>query len=306
VRGELRTLIIQQNLDPWTEGTEATLEANMSLVRRSLDAGGPRPELVLFSESSLSYPFLDSRSWYERNPKDRPFLPWLRSQGLWLLTGSPVVLDWEKHIATNSVLLIDPSGTAKDDYAKIHPVPFAEAIPFYEYAWFKDFLKRAVGLEGGWAMGSRYTVFTVPSSLGPVDFSAPICFEDAFAPLCRTFALEGADLLVNLTNDSWSRTNSAQYQHLAAARFRSIETRRSLVRSTNSGISGFVDPLGRITVSLDPFVAAEATVLVPIARQVQTTYLAFGEWFATLCLGLTLLWTAMTLAAETRMRRRFQ
>jgi len=291
LRGEVAILLVQQNLNPWSEGGEAALEANTQLLKEALAGPGPRPDLVLFSESSLGYPFVDGQAWYEKNPRTEPFLPFLRRQGLWLLTGSPVVLDWKQFTATNSVILIDPQGRVAGDYAKIHPVPFAEAIPFFEFSWFRAFLKKAVGLDAGWTMGTKYTVFSLPSPSGRVRFGAPICFEDAFAPLCATLVREGADLLVNLTDDSWSRTKSAEYQHLAAARFRSIETRRSLVRSTNSGVSCLVTPTGEIREELPAFTASQKLVRVPLVEPLGTPYLRLGDWFATLCLLAVALWT---------------
>ena len=303
-KGSLRTLIIQQNLDPWSAGTEGALVANMKLMKQGLAASETRPDLALFSESSLGYPYADSEAWYQRSPKDDPFVPWFKKQGVWLLTGSPIVLDWKDFSATNSVILIAPDGKVVEDYAKIHPVPFAEAIPFYEYQWFRDFLKRTVGLEAGWTMGSRYTIFSLPTRKGMVRFGAPICFEDAFAAVCRRFVQDGAEVLVNLTDDSWSKTKSAEYQHLAAARFRSIEARRSLVRSTNSGVSAVVDPLGRITSSLPLFVAAEETVEVPISAAGPTPYMVLGDWFALLCLLLSFGWTLILSGREILRRRR--
>ena len=120
------------------------------------------------------------------------------------------------------------------------PSPFAEAIPLWEYEWFRKFMREVIGLESGWVMGSDITVFSLPlrspgSGVRSIEFSTPICFEDAFADLCRQYFLKGADLLINLTNDSWSTKKSAQIQHWAIARFRAIENRRTLVRSTNSG-----------------------------------------------------------------------
>ena len=302
-RTSLKTLIIQQASDPWTQGAEAAVEANMKLVKAALASGQGKPDLVLFSESSLGYPYKDSTSWYEQYPRKEPFLPWWRQQGLWLFTGTPVVLDWKDFSATNSVMLIDPKGQHRGDYAKIHPVPFAEAIPFYEYPWFRDFLKQAVGLEAGWTMGTKEVVFNFQTRGSEVRFGAPICFEDAFAPLCRDFVLKGADLLVNLTDDSWSQTKSAEWQHLAAARFRAIETRRPLVRSTNSGVSALVDAKGDLLDVLPLFSPQWEMVDIPIPQASGTLYLAFGEWFAVLCLLLSLAGGIMIVAGDRASRR---
>jgi len=302
-RTSLRVLVVQQSSDPWTEGAETAVAANMNLVKKALASGAPKPDLVLFSESSLGYPFKDSRQWYEKYPRTDPFLPWWRSLGLWLFTGTPVVLDWKDFSATNSVMLIDPQGRPEGDYAKIHPVPFAEAIPFYEYPWFRNFLKQAVGLEAGWTMGTKEIVFNFETKEGSVRFGAPICFEDAFAPLCRDFVLGGADLLVNLTDDSWSQTKSAEWQHLAAARFRAIETRRPLVRSTNSGVSALVDTRGAIRDVLPLFSPQWEIIDIPIPRPTETLYLAAGEWFAVLCLLLSFGWGIMIVVRDRVSRR---
>lgn len=299
----LKTLIVQQASDPWSEGAEAAVEANMLLVKKALASSTDKPDLVLFSESSLGYPYKDSEAWYEKNPRNDPFLPWWRTLGLWLFTGTPVVLDWKDFSATNSVMLIDPQGRPRGDYAKIHPVPFAEAIPFYEYPWFRDFLKKAVGLEAGWTMGTKEVVFNFATKDGVLRFGAPICFEDAFSSLCRDFVVKGADLLVNLTDDSWSQTKSAEWQHLAAARFRSIETRRPLVRSTNSGVSCLVDSKGEISDVLPLFSPQWELIDVPIPQPQNTLYIRFGEWFAVLCLLLSFGWGIMLIARDRISRR---
>jgi apolipoprotein N-acyltransferase len=303
-RASLKVLIVQQNSNPWSDGTEAGLVVNMNLMRSALKKGEIRPDLVLFSESSLGRPYIDNRAYYETTPKGDPFLPYLRSTGLWLFTGSPVILDWKELSATNSVMLIDPRGRPVDTYAKMQLVPFGESIPFMEYSWFKTFMKAAVGLEGGWTMGTRYTLFRMPIPTGELRFGAPICFEDAFAPLCRQFVLEGADILVNLTDDSWSRTTSAEVQHLAAARFRSIETRRAQVRSTNSGVSGVIGPFGDIRQTLPLFVAAESIVEVPLVDPEPTAYLAYGEWFAIATLLLSFIWSLILAGRDILSQRR--
>ncbi|MDD3982300.1 MAG: apolipoprotein N-acyltransferase, partial [Spirochaetales bacterium] len=239
--------------------------------------------------------------WYSRNPPEEPFLPFLAKTGIPLLTGSPIVLDWERYEATNSVILVSPEGRILDSYAKIHPVPFAEAIPFWEYEWFRNFMQNVVGLESGWVMGDRLTLFELePQSAPgtPVRFSTPICFEDAFAGLCRRYILEGADLLVNLTNDSWSRTQSAQLQHWAIARLRAIENRRTLVRSTNSGVSSVIDPWGRSIAELPQFEAKTMLVRVPVYVDEELSfYCRFGDWFAIFCL-LLLIFAAVCIYRE--------
>jgi apolipoprotein N-acyltransferase len=166
----------------------------------------------------------------------------------------------------------------------------AEHVPFWEFAPVREFFQKQVGLGSIWELGKEDTIFAVNDSEGKeVRFGAPICFEDAFPYLCRRFVLKGADLLVNLTNDAWSRTNSAQVQHFVVARFRSIEMKRVLVRSTNGGLTAIVGPFGEIRQSLPMFQTARLAVEIPVFKEDGLTpYTRYGDWFPRL-LGIILL-----------------
>ncbi len=287
----LRATLVQQNSDPWIAGELPTLQTNVALARDAYETNkatqGNPIDLIVFSETTLRRPFAEYRDWFGKNPGPDPLLPFIAESGAHLLTGAPVVLNWETWESTNSVLLISPQGDLIDSYAKVHPVPFAEAIPFWEYSWFRTFMQNVVGLESGWVMGKTLTLFSLaPRSASgrTLRFATPICFEDAFAELCRQYFLNGADLLINLTNDSWSLKKSAQIQHWAIARIRAIENRRTLVRSTNSGVSCVVDPWGRVLWDMPQFEAMAITVDVPVYEPaLPSVYTRYGEWFAQLC-----------------------
>ncbi len=286
-----RAALVQQNTDPWISGEIPALESNLLLARQaheeSLGAGKAPADLVIFSETSLRRPYADFLSWFETNPKKEPLRPFLAETDSYLLTGAPIILDWKEYSASNSAILVSPQGVQLQDYAKMHPVPFAEAIPLWEYEWFRSFMRETIGLDSGWVMGERIVIFSFsPKSLPgrTVSFATPICFEDAFADLCRAYVREGAELLINLTNDSWSRKESAQTQHWAIARFRAIENRITLVRSTNAGVSCVVDPWGRNIVEFPQFTAYSSTVDIPVYKShLPTIYSAWGDWFAILC-----------------------
>ena len=285
----LTAVLVQQNSEPWLTDEEEALGSSIALARKAMAEGGKKPDLIIFSESTFQRPFDDFRPWFESHPRQDALLPFVNSTGSYLFTGAPVIVDWETGAGTNSVILISPDGRQAGDYAKVHPVPFAEAIPFWEYKPFRDFIQDVVGLESGWEMGTEYRLFSLPIQDGwkTIHFGAPICFEDAFPAVCRQFFLKDADLLINLTNDSWSRTDSAEIQHFAAARFRAIEARRTLVRSTNGGVSCVVDPEGRVTMSLPLFEATSAEVDIPVCRGPgPTVYVQLGDAFAHACLLL--------------------
>lgn len=120
-------------------------------------------------------------------------------------------------------------------------------------------------------------------------FATPICFEDAFPDLNRRFIRAGADLLINLTNDAWSQTVSAETQHFVAAKLRAVENRRVLVRATNGGVTAAIDPWGRIIGNAAPlFTATWVRLQVPVYRPLaDTPYTRFGDWLPPL-LGLVL------------------
>jgi apolipoprotein N-acyltransferase len=280
----LSAVVVQPNEDSWMNGNEGNrLKGLIELTEEAIPVSGKKPDIILWTENTLDGPYdewADKR--YSRIPKGRSLYAFMKETGIPLFTGGPKVLSWKPLSAQNAVILIGEDGEYKGHYAKVHPVPFAEAIPFWEYEWMRSFMKKAVGLQSGWEMGDSLVIFRVPlGGGGMVRFAAPICFEDAFADLCRDYANLGAELFVNLTNDSWSKTVSAEIQHLVAARYRSIETRRVLVRSTAAGATCWVDSKGRIRDLLPLFTAASALYEVPIELPSSpTAYMLAGDAFA--------------------------
>lgn len=279
-------LLIQHNADSWNDGELPSLRKAIELTDQGLASfkahtGYEKPDLIVWSETVLRRPYREYRTFYKQQPTERPLLTLLAEAERPLLTGAPEVLNWETYDATNSAILIDSKGELRFSYAKQHPVPFAEAIPLWEYAWMRNFMQKVVGLDGGWVMGTETVVMEVSTIHGqPLRFGVPICFEDAFADVCRDFFKKGADLLINITNDSWSRTVSAEIQHLVAARFRTVENRRTLVRSTNGGVTAVIDAEGRILSQLPLFTEAYLATVIPVHQpQVPTLYSILGDWF---------------------------
>ena len=122
-----------------------------------------------------------------------------------------------------------------------------------------------------------------------------ICYESIFGSISRRWVMAGANVLVNLTNDAWYGKSSAPYQSWAMTVFRAVETRRSLVRSANTGISGMIDPLGRVALSSELFVPWSAAVEVTLMDEA-TFFVRFGWIFAPACLlfGVTLCLVSMS------------
>lgn len=267
-----RIALVQHNADAWEGDPVAASAELMRLTRNAIDR---EPDVVVWSETALSYPW-DS-SFHDRFPQGDSLRDFARSLEQPLITGVPLVEQIQPLVAYNAALMLE-QGRIVDWYGKRQLVPFAERVPFRESPIMQYFMETFVGLPGGgWATGPRVTVFTLPGPDGPVRAVTPICFEDGFPNVVRDMVLRDADLLLNLTNNSWSRSRGAQSQHLVAAMFRAIETRRPLVRGTNSGITVVVEPDGTLRDELPMFTPGYSVSDVRIHRGMWTPYLAIGD-----------------------------
>jgi len=189
----------------------------------------------------------------------------------------------------NIAALINERGGRTQSYRKRHLVPFGEYIPFREgfplFAWIVGDL-----VPSDFAAGTEVAVMELDDpalKVGPL-----ICFEDTLGELTRESVLAGAQCLVNLTNDGWFLESAAARQHLANAIFRAVENRRPLLRCTNTGVTAFIDPLGRITREIEqPFTEGLLTdvVKVPGADAPLTWYTRHGERFSKGCAWFSLL-----------------
>jgi apolipoprotein N-acyltransferase len=123
---------------------------------------------------------------------------------------------------------------------------------------------------------------TGPLPLGPMQLGMLICYESIFPEIAGASVIQGANLLVNITNDAWYGRSSAPYQSMAMAVFRAVENKRALVRAANTGISGFIDPLGRITEQTEIFTEAARVAQVPLF-DLQTAFNRKGSYFGLAC-----------------------
>jgi apolipoprotein N-acyltransferase len=181
-----------------------------------------------------------------------------RDLGVWLLIGTVDYREAEGEARpVNAAVLVGPDGSLGGAYAKMHLVPFGEYVPWSRYL---GFVNRIVeGAIGDFLPGAAPVVLDA----GDIRIGASICYEVIFPDLIRGFPLRGANLLANLTNDAWFGTSAGPRQHFAMAVVRAVENRRYLVRAANTGISGLVDPRGRV---LDRTGMEESRVLVGEVR----------------------------------------
>ena len=153
----------------------------------------------------------------------------------------------------NAAVLVGPDGRTRASYRKMRLVPFGEYVPFQKLLFFVGPLVEAVS---DFSAGDDPTVFEVEGTR----FSVAICYEAVYAGMARDFVARGSELLTTITNDAWFGRSSAAYQHFQQAALRAVEQGRYLVRAANTGISGAVDPYGRVLASTPLFEPASITV----------------------------------------------
>lgn len=182
----------------------------------------------------------------------------------------------------NSVYLVSPEGVYNEQrYDKIYLLPFGEYLPYSnKIPW--HLLK--VPEIGSYIPGKEFVVFSTPSAR----FSATICWENVFSDIFRRFVKNGAQFVVNITNEAWFGKTSAPYHFLSMSVLRAVENRVSVVRCANTGVSCFIDPCGRITDRVkgvhgaDIFVRGVLTKPVMLSES-KTLYTRYGEFFPKIC-----------------------
>jgi apolipoprotein N-acyltransferase len=185
----------------------------------------------------------------------------------------------------NSAMIVSTDGSRIGRYDKIHLVPFGEYIPFKNLLVFAH---KLTGRVSDFGRGTDRRVFLLPTQDGAHHrYGIFICYEAVFADEVRHFARNGAEVLVNISDDGWYGDTSAPWQHLNMARMRAIENRRWLLRDTNSGITAAIDPYGRVRQSI-PRHQADALPAQYGFRDDITFYTAHGDVFAWCCAILSI------------------
>jgi apolipoprotein N-acyltransferase len=191
----------------------------------------------------------------------------------------------------NSASFFLPDGTYGGRYDKMHLVPFGEYTPYKPLFFFAGHLLDDLPFIPGTqrtlltAQGRRYGVF--------------ICYESIFGNDIRRFAQNGAQVLVNISDDGWYGDTSAPFEHMDMVRMRAIENSRWVLRSTNTGITAAIDPMGRVTARLPRHVRSSLDVFFAYRNNV-TFYSQHGDWLAWLCVVVTALLCAAGYARRLR------
>jgi len=262
----IKVAVIQGNIeqsDKWD--MEYRKDIITTYIRLSKQAGSYHPDLIVWPETATPFYFKYNKELTEM------VLQGIRSIGTYFIIGSPTVeFAKPENRYYNSAYLITPVGEIAGRYDKTHLVPFGEYVPLRKWL---PFINQMVAQVGGFKAGK--TGHTL--KWHQADIGVQICYEVIFPQLAAEMVANNSELIVNITNDAWFGKTSAPYQHFSMAVFRAVENRRSLVRAANTGISGFIDPAGRILEKSALFAEDAMVRSVPVIRNQISFYTRRGD-----------------------------
>jgi apolipoprotein N-acyltransferase len=305
-----RPALIQHEVDPWDGGDVAyrnSLDRLTYWSARAIEESSP--DAVVWSETAF-VPSIHYHTRYTRGNRYRmvrELLNFVEESGLPFIFGNDqgekaIGEDGKEERIDFNAAIYAQGDELISVYRKTHLVPFTEHFPYKDIL---PFLYEALinADTHFWEHGEEYTVF----DLGSLKVATPICFEDTFGYHSRELVLAGAEVLVNLTNDSWSGSTAAMLQHGSMAVFRAVENRRSMVRSSNGGWTAGIDPNGKVIDELPTFTQNYLTVTVPVIRDITTFYTFAGDYLAILFLigGLgAILWALVASFSKAKVDKK--
>ena len=177
----------------------------------------------------------------------------------------------------NSAVMVGPEGREIAQYDKIYLLPFGESVPAPLQSIVPAFV-------GSFSYGSEYDLLP----LGEARAGIMICFESHFGQLSREYVRNGADVIIEMTNDGYLGPTPVLRQHLANAVFRAVETNRPVLRVTNVGITAYINERGEVLDPAVPYSEDMRVWSVSKSDGMQTFYVRYGDWFAWLCSAVTI------------------
>ena len=278
----VRVAVIQGNIlqdDKWNPALrDAIIGRYVALTRQAIERGAT---FILWPESSLPVYFEEDgqRANVVRRLATENRVTLLIGSDQRILPPGRALTAPEDLDSYNAAFLIRPDGSTGGVYRKMHLVPFGEYVPLQQLLFF---VKPIVEAVSNFTPGTEHTLLPVEGHQA----STAICYEVIFGSLMREFVTSGSELLTTITNDAWYGRSSAPYQHWDQAAMRSIENGRYLARAANTGVSGFVDPYGRVLQTSPLFEQAALVQDVAFITR-RTVYTRVGDLIAWLSLAFT-------------------
>ncbi len=293
-KSRIRVAMVQANFDYAEKSTEN--EQVITETHRKMSEELTGADVVIWPETSVQYWFSAKEPVYAID--QRKIVP--QGHGSYFLIGglsyveSPELFadgwDEEDFKKYNTVFLVDPQSNILGTYSKTRLFFLGEYFPLVNQEL--RFLKRIFPMIGDLSPGEELATLEIPEKnikIGPL-----ICYEDIMPKISREYVAMGANLLVNLTNDAWFGKSHAPFQHLLLSIPRAVETRRYLVRSTNSGVSAVISPTGKIESNTDIFTTENLSAEVVLIDSLNTLYSKVGDLFAWIALVATALFAVKT------------
>jgi apolipoprotein N-acyltransferase len=261
---ELSGTAFDSNLDKYVSAERG---GEQGLYRKMFEE---KPKLVVFPESPMDFLYNDDRE-FQKFVRD-----FTTKNNVSLLFNSSEP-DPSNGKYFNSAIMIGPDGNKIAEYDKIFLLPFGEAVP----APFEGFVP---GFVGNFSYGDNYALLPV----GDAKAGVMICFESHFGQLSREYVRNGADVIIEMTNDGYLGPTPVLRQHLANAVFRAVETNRPVLRVTNVGVTAYITEKGEVLDATQPYQEDTRVWSVSKSDGSQTFYVRYGDWFAWLCTIITL------------------
>ncbi len=262
IPGRASALVVQPNI---SEEEQWTPDSLMRTDRRLQELSAPKKPVDFIVWPEVPAPIYDT---------DTGLPEIARSAHAHFLAG--VVSRAQDGAPLNSAVLFSKDGKFVSKYDKVNLVPFGEFVP-----WPFGLVTRKISSEiGDYQAGTKVVVADRAGTF--------ICYESVFPNYIRQFARDGAQVLFNISNDGWFGKSAARFQHFEIARMRAVENRRWIIRVTNDGISGAIDPAGRVTAEGPLY--REAAGLMAFNYESSTTfYTRHGDWFLLVCVAVSAL-----------------
>ncbi|UCE18760.1 MAG: apolipoprotein N-acyltransferase [Gemmatimonadota bacterium] len=286
---DLQVAAVQGNIDPKVKWDERYRQHNFNVyIQMTKENFETKTELVVWPETAIPFHLA-----YEKEFRD-VIQKLTDTLNVPILTGVPhYTFDPNRdYVFHNSAFLFNPNQAGFQEYAKMHLVPFSEHTPFVE---FLPFLREMHFGQSDFTPGIEYTLFQLPQG----KFAVLICFESIFPELVREFVNQGAQFLVNITNDAWFGKTSSPYQHARIAVFRAVENRIGIARCANTGVSMFVDPYGRVSEETEIFTEQMVTGGVVFKKE-ETFYTKYGNIFSEVCVVVSVGWLLLSIFIKKR------
>jgi apolipoprotein N-acyltransferase len=319
----IEALIVQHNVDPWNEQYQkSNVELAELLIETALPKLTSNTALMVCSESALShnineeqllnldlYPHPAFQMFdllFQQNPQLNMVLG-LSTVALFDSKVSPATRSFSNGTFAefyNTSCLYN-SNTIQL-YRKSKLVPGVEKMPYPKiFGFLENIAIDLGGISGSLGIDFEQRVFNATTKQGSVKLGVPICYESIFGELFSKFVKNGAQVMCVITNDAWWGNTAGYKQHFEMSQLRAIETRRYVVRAANTGISGFIDPLGN-THQKTEYQIRTAIAQTVYPNNTLTFYTKYGDYLARFMLAIAGLALVLSIGFKVQKKSYFR